>query len=423
MAAERTGTLVVGAGQAGISLVTALRELGDTEPVVLVGDEPEPPYDRPPLSKTYLRGEHDRESLVFHDPAWFAERGITLVTGDPVEHIGRDRDGGSATTRSGRVIEFARLALTTGATNRALPVDGSRAAGVLSVRSLADADRLAPALRAASRVIVVGGGFIGLEVAASARLLGAEVTVVEATDRLLGRSVTPLLSDFYRAAHERRGTRILLDANVVRVTADDGTATGVELADGRLLGADLVVVGIGVIPRTELAEQLGLAIETRGVIVDEYAVTSDGVTVAAGDCSVGPNPFSRGVPGPTRLESVPHATDQARAAAASLAGHPAAYRQVPWFWSDQGQLRLQIAGLPHAADHVVVRGDLDAEAFSILSYRDGLLIATESVGSSADYLTVKRALEKGMSIPAELAGDVNVPLKRLITRVDDDTVA
>ncbi|MGW5238765.1 NAD(P)/FAD-dependent oxidoreductase [Monashia sp. NPDC004114] len=422
MAAERTGTLVVGAGQSGISLVTALRELGDTEPVMLVGDEAEPPYDRPPLSKTYLRGEHHRDSLVFHGPQWFAEHGITLVTGDPVAQIARDREGGRATTRAGREVEFARLALTTGAANRALPVDGADADGVLSVRTLADADLLAPALREAREVIVVGGGFIGLEVAAGARLLGANVTVVEATDRLLGRSVTPLLSDFYLAAHERRGTRVLLDADVVRVTAQDGRASGVELEDGRTLTADLVVVGIGVAPRTELAEQLGLAVERRGVVVDEYALTSDGVTVAAGDCAVGPNPFIRGLPGPTRLESVQHATDQARAAAATLVGRPAAYRQVPWFWSDQGQLRLQIAGLPHGADHVVVRGDLGAEAFSILSYRDGLLIATESVGSSADYLTVKRALEKGMSIPADAAADVNVPLKRLLTRVDDATV-
>ncbi len=422
MAAERTGTLVVGAGQSGISLVTALRELGDPEPVMLVGEETEPPYDRPPLSKTYLRGEHDRQSLVFHGPEWFAEQAITLVTGDPVEHIARDREGGRATTRSGRVVEFTRLALTTGAANRALPVDGADADGVMSVRTLADADRLAPALRTAREVVVVGGGFIGLEVAAGARMLGANVTVVEATDRLLGRSVTPLLSDFYLDAHERRGTRVLLNANVVRVTTGDGRASGVALEDGRTLMADLVVVGIGVAPRTELAEQLGLAVGPRGVVVDEYAVTSDGVTVAAGDCAVGPNPFTRGLPGPTRLESVPHATDQARAAAATLVGHPAAYRQVPWFWSDQGQLRLQIAGLPHGADHVVVRGDLGAEAFSILSYRDGLLIATESVGSSSDYLTVKRALEKGMSIPADAAADVDVPLKRLITRVDDDTV-
>ena len=416
MAAERTGTLVVGAGQAGISLVTALRELGDDEPALLVGQEAEPPYDRPPLSKTYLRGEHDRESLVFRSSAWFAEHGITLVTGDPVDRITRDAAGGRATTRSGRVIDFTRLALTTGAANRTLPVEGADATGVLSLRTLADADRLVAQLRAAHDVVVVGGGFIGLEVAASARLMGCTVTVVEATDRLLGRSVTPLLSDFYLAEHERHGTRVLLGGNVIRVLTRDGRAHGVQLADGRTVAADVVVVGIGVAPETVLAEQLGLTVESRGIVVDEYAVTSDGATVAAGDCAVGPNPFFRGIPGPTRLESVPHATDQARAAASSLVGRPTAYGQVPWFWSDQGHLRLQIAGLCHGADHLVVRGDLGAEGFSILSYRDGLLIGAECVDASTDYLTVKRALEKGMTIPAEAAGDTTVPLKRLITR-------
>jgi 3-phenylpropionate/trans-cinnamate dioxygenase ferredoxin reductase subunit len=410
--------LVVGAGQAGISLVIALRELGDTSPVVLVGDEPETPYERPPLSKGYLRGEHDRASLHFRDPAWFAEQGIDLVTGDAVATIERDASGGHAVTASGRRLDFSRLALTTGATNRRLPVDGADLDGVHSVRTLADADRLAPELRGAERLVVVGGGFIGLEVAAGARALGASVAVVEATERLLGRAATTVLSDFVREAHERRGTRILLDATVTRLTGRH-RVTGVELADGSTLPADVVVVGIGALPRTDLADQLGLDVGPLGIVVDEHARTSDGLSVAAGDCAVGPNPYGRGAPGPTRLESVPHATDQARAAAATLAGHPAAYATVPWFWSDQADLRLQMAGLPHGADHVVVRGDVAAERFSVLSYRHGLLLAVESVGSSGDYLAVKRALEKGMTIEAAAAADLAVPLKRLITPAQD----
>lgn len=416
---DRAGTLVVGAGQAGISLVTALRDLGDTGHLMLVGDEPEPPYERPPLSKGYLRGEHHRDSLVFHDAAWFADLGVELVTGDRVVSLARDTAGGSATTASGRSLTFDRLALTTGAANRALPVEGAELAGVHSVRTLADADRLAPRLRSARRVVVVGGGFIGLEIAAGARSLGAAVTVVEVTDRLLGRAVTPQLSDAVRDAHRRRGTRILLGADAVRVVGADGSVTGVELADGTTVPADLVVVGIGAAPETGLAEQLGLLVEPRGIVVDAHALTSDGMTVAAGDCAVGPNPFTRGEPGPTRLESVPHATDQARTAAATLAGHHTAYDSVPWFWSDQGDLRLQMAGLPHGADRTVVRGDVAAERFSLLSYRDDLLIAVESVGVPADYLAVKRALEKGMTIPADGATDTSVPLKRLITRARD----
>ncbi|GAB3876509.1 FAD-dependent oxidoreductase [Terrabacter terrigena] len=410
---------MVGAGQAGISLVTALRELGDASPVLLVGDEPETPYERPPLSKSYLRGEHDRASLHFRDPAWFAQHGVELVTGDAVVTIGRTSSGGHAVTASGRRLDFTRLALTTGATNRALPVEGGRLDGVHSVRTLADADRLAPELRDAARLVVVGGGFIGLEVAAGARARGASVTVVEATGRLLGRAATPTLSDFVREAHERRGTRILLDAHVTRLTGRHGRVTGVELADGSTLLADVVVVGIGAVPRTDLAAQLGLAVGPLGIVVDEHGRTSDGLTVAAGDCAVGPNPFSRGKVGPTRLESVPHATDQARAAAATLVGNPTAYATVPWFWSDQADLRLQMAGLPHGADQVVVRGDVAAERFSVLSYRNGLLLAVESVGSSADYLSVKRALEKGMTIEADAAADSTVPLKRLISRPVD----
>jgi 3-phenylpropionate/trans-cinnamate dioxygenase ferredoxin reductase subunit len=416
---ESARTLVVGAGQAGISLVTALRELGDARPVVLVGDEPEPPYERPPLSKSYLRGEHDRDSLVFHDTAWFADRGVELVTGDAVVAIARRASAGSATLASGRTVAFDRLALTTGAVNRALPVEGGDLAGVHTVRTLADADLLAPRLRAARAVVVVGGGFIGLEIAAGARAIGAEVNVVEGTGRLLGRSASPLLSDAVHDAHERRGTRILLATNPVRVLGDDGNVTGVELGDGTTVPADVVVVGIGAVPRTELAEQLGLLVEPGGIVVDGQARTSDGLTVAAGDCTIGPNPFARGLPGPVRLETVPHATDQARAAAATLAGHPTAYDRVPWFWSDQADLRLQMAGLPQGADQTVVRGDVAAERFSLLSYRDGLLIAVESVGAPADYLAVKRALEKGMTIPADAAADSSVPLKRLITRARD----
>ncbi|GAA2035862.1 FAD-dependent oxidoreductase [Terrabacter terrae] len=417
-------TLVVGAGQAGISLVTALRELGDTGPVVLVGDEPEPPYERPPLSKSYLRGEHDRASLVFHDTGWFADRGVELVTGDAVVGIERDLAGGRATTTSGRTLEFDRLALTTGAANRTLPVADARheepgcpvaTTGLHSIRTLADADRLAPELRRARQVVVVGGGFIGLEIAAGARLLGADATVVEVAPRLLDRAVSPGLADAVRQAHERRGTRVLLRTGAVRVVVEDGRARGVELTDGTTLPADVVVVGIGVVPRTELAAQLGLLVEPRGIVVDQNAVASDGLTVAAGDCAVGPNPFGRGLGGPTRLESVAHATDQAHAAASALAGHPSAYDRVPWFWSDQGDLRLQMAGLPHGADRTVLRGDAAAERFSLLSYRDGLLIAVESVGSPADYLAVKRALEKGMTIEADAAADTAVPLKRLIT--------
>ena len=416
-------TLVVGAGQAGISLVAELRELGDDRPIILVGDESEAPYERPPLSKTYLRGEHDRASLTLRDAAWCAVHDIELVTGDAVIAIERDASGGRAVTASGRELDFDRLALATGATEASLPVDGAELGRVLTLRTVEDADVLGAALRDSRDVVVVGGGFIGLEVAASARALGATVTVVEAADRLLARSVTPVLSDFYLRAHERRGTTVLLNTRAVRIHGTADHAEAVVLDDGRELPADLVVVGVGALPRTDLATALGLEVEPRGIVVDRTALTSDGVTVAAGDCTVGPNPFVRGLPGPLRLESVAHATDQARVAAATLLGHDAAYASVPWFWSDQGDLRLQIAGLPHGADQLVVRGELGSQSFSLLSYRAGLLIAIEAVGASADYVVVKRALERGMTIPAHVAADPTVPLRRglqtVVTRTSD----
>jgi NADPH-dependent 2,4-dienoyl-CoA reductase/sulfur reductase-like enzyme len=409
-------TLVVGAGQAGLSLVAQLRALGDEDPIVLLGDEPEVPYERPPLSKTYLRGEQDRASLVLRDRAWFDEQGVELVTGDAVVSIDRSAAGGQATTTSGRELDFTRLALTTGATEAALPVEGADLQRVLTLRTIADADVLAAALRGSRDVVVVGGGFIGREVAASARALGSAVTVVEAGDRLLSRSVTPALSDFYRAAHERRGTTVLLGASAERIHGTADRAEAVGLDDGRELRADLVVVGIGALPRIELAARLGLLVEPRGIVVDDRALTSDGATVAAGDCTIGPNPLVRnaahGQQLLLRLESVAHATEQARVAAATLLGHETAYTSVPWFWSDQGDLRLQIAGLTQGADQLVVRGELGSESFALLSYRDGLLVAIEAVGSSGDYVVVKRALERGMTIPADIAADSTTPLRR-----------
>jgi 3-phenylpropionate/trans-cinnamate dioxygenase ferredoxin reductase subunit len=410
-------TLVVGAGQAGLELVTALRDLGDTEPVVLVGDEPVPPYDRPTLSKGYLAGTQSVSHIIFRPAPWFAEQDIELVLGDPVTQLERDADGGRATTASGRVVEFGRLALATGSVNRRLDLPGADLDGVLDLRSLADADRLAAALEAVSasggRLVVIGGGFIGLEVAADARAKGIDVTVLEATDRLLGRVVSPELSEFYLAAHRRRGTEVLLESTAVRILAEGRAVSGVELSGGQVVEASLVLVAVGAVARTELAEQLGLEVDG-GIVVDEHARTSDGATVAVGDCTSVPNPYTRGTPGRLRLESAQHASDHARTAASTLVGSPAAYASLPWFWSDQGDITLQISGLYADVDRTVVRGDPATEHFTLLHYRDGLLVAAECVGTRQDHIAVKRGLEKGMTIDPEVAGDTSVPVKRLL---------
>lgn len=417
MAGQDKGTLVVGAGQAGLALVTSLRERGDDRRIVLVGDESLPPYERPPLSKAYLMGRQAGVDLVFHGPEWFDEHAIELVSADAVTTLEREADGGTATTASGRVIEFSRLALATGSVNRALPVDGTGLDGVHSLRTVADADALAAALHSTGHLVVVGGGFIGLEVAAAARELGVDVTVVELGERLLGRAASAELSEFYRRAHERRGVRVLLGTSVTRLAGEAGSVTGVELSDGQLLEAGAVLVAVGAAARTDLAEALGLELAD-GIVVDEHALTSDGRTVAVGDCTTTPNPYVRGVPGHVRLESVQHATDHARAAAATLLGDPAAYGDVPWFWSDQGDLKLKICGLVAGHDQTVVRGDPEApmgsESFSLLHYRNGVLVASECVNRPQDHLAVKRGLDKGLTVDPAAAADADVPLKRLL---------
>ncbi|MDN5789600.1 MAG: FAD-dependent oxidoreductase [Micrococcales bacterium] len=410
-------TLIVGAGQGGLELATALRELGDTDPITLVGEEAVAPYDRPPLSKGYLAGTQQFSDIVFRPPEWFREHDIDLVPDDPVVTIQRDRQGGIATTRSGRSIEFGRLGLTTGSVNRHLDVPGRDLDGVLDLRSLADADRLSRELARAGgsggRLVVIGGGFIGLEVAAAARAKGLEVSIAEATGRLLGRVVSPQLSDFYLAAHRRRSVEVRLGVTASRLTGTDGRVTGVELDDNTVIEASVVLVAIGAIARTELAEQLGLEVDG-GIVVDEHARASDGATVAVGDCTSLPNPYTRGTPGRLRLESTQHASDHARTAAATLVGRPAAYADLPWFWSDQGDLRLQISGLYADVDRTVVRGEPTTERFTLLHYRNGLLVAAECVGTPADHVAVKRGLTKGMTIDPEAATDPSVPLKRLL---------
>lgn len=416
-------TLIVGACQAGVQLAATLRDLGDTDPIVMIGEEAHRPYQRPPLSKGWLKGELEPDDVVLRTRQWFADREIALIAGDRVVTIHRESNGtGIAQTLGGRQIAFTRLALTTGAAVRRLALPGTDYRGVHYLRDADDAIALGPALAepGAERVVVIGGGFIGLEAASAARQLGKHVTIVEGTGRLIGRAVAEPTSDFYREAHRRRGTEVLLGARLARILGEDasaagrrGSVTGVELEDGRVIPADLVVIGIGVLPRVELAVQLGLEV-AGGIVVDEACRTSDGRTVAAGDCAIMPNPYPAGVGGMVRIESVNNALEQAKVAAATLLGRDAAYVSVPWFWSDQADLKLQIAGLSTGYDDVVVRGDPDAEKFAVLYYRDGRLIAADCVNQPAEFLAIKQALAKGKTIPPLAAADTAVPLKQSV---------
>jgi 3-phenylpropionate/trans-cinnamate dioxygenase ferredoxin reductase component len=384
------GVLIVGGGQAAMHLASSLRELGWQEAVTIVSEEARAPYQRPPLSKAFLSGNADPATLEFRSAERYLDDRITVITGQRVTEVRPATDGrpGEAVTSDGGRLEFGHLALATGARPRRLTVPGVDLAGVCYLRDVGHALELRERLAAAERVLVVGGGFIGLEAAAAVTAKGKAVTVVEAADRLIGRVVAP--------------------AGVSSVTGADGEVAGARLSDGSFVPADLVIIGIGAEPRTELAEQLGLACAS-GIVVDAYARTSDPAIVAAGDCAVTPHPAAADG-ALVRFESYGHATDHAKVAAATLAGVPARYDAVPWFWSDQGSLKLQIAGLAAGFDQTVLRGDPDAERFSVLYYRAGRLIAVHAVNSPRDYLAVRRALAAGQDIPAELAADAGQPL-------------
>lgn len=409
------GTLIVGGSQAGLQLAVSLRHLGDTSPIILVGEETHPPYQRPPLSKEFLAGRAEADSLAFRTLAFYADSGIDLVRGERVSELSlspSDPPGsGVAATASGRELPFDRLALTVGAGPRRLDLPGADLDGICYLRDRSDATDLRARLATASSVIVVGGGFIGLEVASAARALGRSVTVIEAAERLMARAVGPVVSEFYRQAHLRRGIDVRLSSGVSRFDGEGGRVTGLELSDGTRLPADLVLVGIGVLPRTELAEQLGLVCD-QGIVVDAHARTSDPSVVAAGDCTVQPHPMTG--QGRVRLESVQNAVAQAQVAAATLLGRLDGVRPVPWFWSFQGDLKLQIAGLADGYDDHVVRGEPDDEHFSVLYYRRGRLLAIDAVNRPADYMAVRKALGQGASIAPDRAGDAAIPLKSLI---------
>jgi 3-phenylpropionate/trans-cinnamate dioxygenase ferredoxin reductase component len=408
------GTVIVGASQAGLQLATSLRAHGYAEPVTLVGAERHLPYQRPPLTKEFLAAGGDAAALVFRAPAFYAERGIDVVLGTRVERLEHDGDRGTAILDTGAVLAFDRLALTVGARPRRLAVEGAELDGVCYLRNLEDAVELRGRLGTTERIVVVGGGFLGLEAAAVARSAGKSVAVVEALDRLLARSVAPEVAAFYERTHRTRGVDVRLGVTVAELTGSGGRVTGVALSDGTHLPADLVLVSVGVAPRTELAEQVGAECDG-GILVDGAARTSVPWVVAAGDCTVQPDP--RTGSGRVRIESVQNAITQAKAAAASLAGAAGPTPEVPWFWSDQYDLKLQIAGLKDGYDHHVLRGDPDGGRFSVLYYRGATLLGIDAVNRAGDYLAVRRALGQRATIDPIAAGDAAVALKDLV-RVD-----
>lgn len=386
-----TGIVIVGAGQAGAQLATSLRELGYADSVTLIGDEPHPPYHRPPLSKDFLDNALAESELPIRTAEYYQERGIDLVTATAVTSIDRQRN--EIRLSSGRVVPYAHLVLATGARNRQLPIAGGDAGNVHYLRTMEDARRVRQALDRARNVLIVGAGFIGLEFASAAARHGANVLVVEAAARVLGRAVAEETSAYFAARHAEVGSSVLCGTAVDEFRTDSsGQVTEVRIED-RSHPVDLVLVGIGVLPNTEIAEAAGLAVAD-GIVVDERLLTSDPEISAIGDCARYPRPEATSL---VRLESVQNASDQARYVARRLcqAEEPiAGYGEVPWFWSHQAGDKLQIAGLAHPADASVFLGEPSTGRFSVCRLRDGVLTAVESVNSPGDHLAARKLLAR-----------------------------
>lgn len=397
------GVVVVGGGQAAASLIAKLRGRGYEGAITLAGAEPVVPYQRPPLSKAYLLGEMALDRVFLRPESFYAEQDVTLSLGTPVTAIDR---AARCVTQGDRRLPYAHLVLCTGAEPRRLPAAiGGALEGVFAVRSLADVDAMAPRFTKGARLLVVGGGYIGLEAAAVAAKLGLRVTLVEAAERILGRVAAPETADYFRALHQAHGVEILESTGLARLTGE-GHVTGAELSDGRVLEVDFAVVGVGIRPETGLAEAAGLAVDN-GICTDAQGRTEDPAIWAAGDCAAFPQGGAR-----MRLESVGNAIDMGELVAENILGAERAYEAKPWFWSDQYDVKLQIAGLNAGYDRLVVRPGGAAQ--SHWYFAGERLLAVDAMNDSRAYMVGKRLIEMGRSPDPALLADPESDLKALL---------
>ncbi|WP_020655258.1 NAD(P)/FAD-dependent oxidoreductase [Massilia niastensis] len=398
MSTEST-VVIVGAGHAGGAACAQLREQGHRGPIVLLGDEPGLPYHRPPLSKAFLKGEADQDSLLLRPASWYEEQDITVRSGRKVYAI--ERDARQVVLAEGSRVPYDYLILATGASARRLAVRGAQLDNILSLRDAGDAARLKAALQPGRRLAIVGGGYIGLEVAASARALGLDVTVLEREERLLARVASAPLAAFFAQRHASHGVTILRGARLSHFEGE-GAVEAVVVEDGSRIACDVALVGVGAQPRDELARACGLECGN-GVVVDEHARTSDPRIFAIGDVSWRP----MGVYGShqCRLESVPNANEQARQAACAIAGNTCPACEVPWFWSEQYDIRLQIAGLPCGADRQVVRGMPELGKFAVYHLNGEQVMAVEAVNSPLDFIAGKQFIASGVAVCRTKLGD------------------
>jgi 3-phenylpropionate/trans-cinnamate dioxygenase ferredoxin reductase component len=397
--------VIIGAGQAGAQGVQSLRAEGFAGPITMVGDEAYAPYQRPPLSKAYLLGTFERPRLFLKADAYYAENGCELILNTSARAIHRAER--SVELTDGRKLAYDKLLLTTGARVRKLRCPGADLPGVHYLKTIADVDGLQAVFQAGQRIAIVGGGYIGLEVAAVGAKRGLDVTVFEAMDRLMARAVSPQLSAFYAAEHQKAGVKLKLKTGVEAIEGN-GKVERV-IAGGQSYEADIVLVGIGVVPSDELAVAAGLA-STDGIVVDQNARTGDPHIWSAGDCTrhVGREGHE------IRLECVQNAIDQAKHAALSMVDKPKTYSEVPWFWSDQYDLKLQIAGLARPTDTLVLRGDPAARKFAVFHLRGGAVAAVEAVNAAPEYMIGKKLVAEGKAIAPETLADMSIPMKQMV---------
>ncbi|MBQ65480.1 MAG: pyridine nucleotide-disulfide oxidoreductase [Marinovum sp.] len=399
--------VVVGAGQAGASLVAKLRSSGHQGEITMIGSEPELPYQRPPLSKKYLLGEIGKERLFLRPQNFYDDQTITLALGRSVDAVDRTA---KTVTAGDTLYPYDHLVLTTGSSPRHLPKSiGGTLAGVYTMRDLADADAMAPEFMAGRRVLIVGGGYIGLEAAAVAARLGLNVTLVEMSERILQRVAAPQTSDYFRSLHQSHGVNIQEGTGLTQLHSTEGRVSGASLSDGRKIAVDFVIVGVGITPQSDIAKAAGLTVED-GIQVNALGQTSDPAIWAAGDCAVFPYKD-----GKLRLESVQNAIDQAEAVAGNILGAEQAYIPQPWFWSDQYDVKLQIAGLNTGYDSIVTRAAPDEpNLVSFWYYQGDRLLAVDAMNDPRAYMVGKRLIENGNSPAPAVIADPKINLKSLL---------
>lgn len=397
--------VIAGAGQAAAQAVQSLRQGGYKGELTIVGEETALPYQRPPLSKAYMKGEFEEERLYFRPAAWYEDNNIEVMLGSKVTSI--DRAARIVHAGHGAELPYDALILATGSRPRTLPCQGANLAGVHDLRTLSDVERIRPQMIEGRRIVIIGAGYIGLEAAAVARQMDLDVTVLEMAPRVLARVTSPVMSEFYAAEHTAKGVKILTSTALSHLEGKDGKVIAAVLADGTQLPADIVLVGIGILPNEELAKDAGIAC-SNGILTDRDGRTSDPHVFAAGDCASRPL-VHYGRTG--RLESVHNAIEQGKLVAAAILGLPRPAEDCPWFWSDQYDLKLQIAGLSTDYDTIAVRGDPKDRKFAAFYLRNGMLIAVDAVNSPPEFLASKKLIMSGAKIAPETLSDTTIPMK------------